>query len=142
MHNKSVYEVNYLYGIVNKLTSNITAENTLSQIYSESCQYQLLIEVNYHNIYDISIAKVDVFIKYSNGKLHRKRKNCLYKILVGWRDVSVYSITIKDLKQSNPVELSEYSLVNEKVMNLTSEGGLRRLCAYMKSIIFMELLIN
>ena len=113
IHNKSVYEVKYLYGMVNQLTSNIIAKNILSNFDSEYRQYQLLTEVNYHNIYDIAIAKVDGFIKSSNGKLHRKRKTRLYRILVGWRYVSVYWITIKDLKQSNPVELSEYSVVNE-----------------------------
>ena len=60
-----------------------------------------------------AINEVDGFINYSNGNLHQNRINCGWKILVEWKDGSFYWAPLKDLRQSNPVELDEYSVVNE-----------------------------
>ena len=69
--------------------------------------------MTYHNRYDISIAKVDIFIKSSSGNLHWKSTTCGWKILVGWKDGLVDWVPIKDLKQSNPIDLAEYAVENE-----------------------------
>ena len=35
------------------------------------------------------------------------------ELLVEWQDGSVYWVPLKDLKQSNPVELAEYTVAND-----------------------------
>ena len=59
--------------------------------------------------YDSAIAEVDGFIKYSSGNLHYKRTTRGWKILVEYKYGSLDCFTLKDLKQSNPIELAEYA---------------------------------
>ena len=111
--NTSLYEGKYHDGKTEQLTSNIIYENLLSQLDSEVHHYQVLAKVNYHNICDTDITQVDSFIKSSNGNLQHKRTTCSCKILVEWKDDSADWVPLKDLKQSNPVELGEYAMKNE-----------------------------
>ena len=104
IHDKYLYEVEYTDGTTEQLVANIIAENILSQVDSEGHQYQVLTEVTDHKKYGIAISKLDGFIKSSSGDLHRKRKTRGWKILVEWKDGSVYWVPLKDLKQSNPVD--------------------------------------
>ena len=85
----------------------------LSQVDSEGHHYQVLTKVTDRNKYVSDIAKVDGFIKSSSGNLHRNRTTCGFKLLVEWKYGSVDWVIIKDLKQSNPVDLAEYSVANE-----------------------------
>ena len=112
MHDKSLYEVEYPDGTTEQLAANIIAENMLSQVDSEGHHYQVLTEVTDHKKDDSAISKVDGFIKSSSGNLHRKRTTCGQKLLVEWKDGLVDWVPLKDLKQFNPVELSEYAVVN------------------------------
>ena len=85
----------------------------LSQVDSEDNHYQLLNEVANNKKCGGDITKVDSFIKSSSGNLHRKRTTRDWKLLVEWKYRSVDWFPLKDLKQSNPVELSEYAVANE-----------------------------
>ena len=68
--------------------------------------------MNDHKKDDSAISKVDGFIKSSSGKLHRKRTNHEWKLLVEWKDVAVDWVTLTDLRQSNPFEMDEYDVAN------------------------------
>ena len=94
-------------------TANIRAKNMLSKVESEFHHYKLLTEVTDHKRDDRNITNENGFIKSSNGNLHWKRENCSCKILVEWKYGSFDWVPLKDLKQSNPVELAEYAVTNE-----------------------------
>ena len=113
IHDKYIYEVNYPDGTMKQLAANKTAENMLSKVDSEGHHYQVSTKVKYHKIYYSDITKINVFIKYSNGNLHWNMKTCGWKILTERKDVSVDWVPLKDLKQSNSVELDEYAVDNE-----------------------------
>ena len=113
MPGNSVYETEYSDGTMEQLTANIIGGNKLSQVDSEYHHYKVLTEVNEHKRDYSNITEVNDFIKSSHGKLHRKRKNHVYKLLVEWKYGSVDLVSLKDLEQSNPVELAEYAVVNE-----------------------------
>ena len=85
----------------------------MSQIDSEGHHYQVLTEVTDHKKVYSDIAKVDGFTESSSGDLHQKRTICGWKLFMEWKYGSVDWIIIKDLKQSNPVDMSEYAVVNE-----------------------------
>ena len=72
----------------------------------------MLTEVTDHKIYGSAITKVVGLIKSSNGKLHQWTTHG-WKILLEWKDVLFYWVPLKELKQSNPVELAEYDVINE-----------------------------
>ena len=113
MEKKYVYEVDYPDGTTKQLTANIIDENMPSQVDSEGHHYPFLTGVTDHKRYCSVITKVNSFIKSSNENLHRNSTTCGWKILVEWKYGSVDWVPLKDLKQSNPVELSEYSVANE-----------------------------
>ena len=113
MHDKYLSEVEQPDGTTEQLADNIIAGNMLSQVDSEGHQYQVFTEVNDHKKDDSDISKVDGFIKSSSGNLHRKSTTRGWKILVKWKDGSVDWVPLKELKQSNPVDLAEYLMLNE-----------------------------
>ena len=80
---------------------------------------------------DSAITKVNGFIKSINAKIHMKRTTHVCKLLVQWKGGSIYKIPLKDFKQYNPVELSEYTVANgisyEPSFRWWFEENLRRL---------------
>ena len=72
MYDKSAYEAKYPDGMAGQMTDNIIAENMLSQVDSEGHHYQLLTQVTDHNRDFSAITKVNGYVKYSSGNLHRK----------------------------------------------------------------------
>ena len=113
IHDKYLYEVECTDGTTEQPTDNIIAGNMMSQVDSEDHHYQVLTEVTDHKKDDSAIAKVDGFIKPHSGNLHRKRTTRGWKVLVERKDGSADWVPLKDLKQSNPVELAEYAVKNE-----------------------------
>ena len=85
----------------------------ISQVDSEGHHYQVSTKVTDHNINDSDITNVDGLIKSSNGNLHWKIMTRGWKILVEWKNDSVDWVPLKDLNQSNSVELAEYAMANE-----------------------------
>ena len=69
--------------------------------------------MTYHKKGDSAISNLDSFIKSSSGNLHRNRTTRVWKLLVEWKDGSVDWFPLKEHKQSNPVDLAEYAVVNE-----------------------------
>ena len=112
MHEKSLYEVEYPDETTKQLADNIIAENMMSLVDSEGHHFQVLTKVTDYKKDYSAISKVDYFIKSISGNLHRNRKTCEWKLLVEWKDGSVDWVPLKGIKQSNPVELSEYTVAN------------------------------
>ena len=84
----------------------------LSQVDSEGRHFQVLTEGKYHKRDYSAIKKVDGFIKSINGNLDRKKTTRGWKLLVERKEGSVDWVTLKELKQSNLVEFSEYDAAN------------------------------
>ena len=99
MYDKSAYEAKYPDGMAGQMTDNIIAENMLSQVDSEGHHYQVLTKVTDHKIDESKIIKVNGFIKYSSGNLHKKMNTCGWKLLVELKDNCVDWVPLKDLKQ-------------------------------------------
>ena len=113
MYDKSVYEVEYSGGAMEKLIAKILAENVISQVESEVRHYQVLTEVTVHKRYYSSITKVNGVIKSSNLNLQWKRTTRVWKLLVEFNYGSFYWVPLNYLKQYNPVKLSGYDVTNE-----------------------------
>ena len=80
----------------------------MSQVESECNHYKVFTEMTDQNNDDSAIANVDGFIKYISGNLHRNRTTHGWKILVEWKDISADWVPLKELKQSNPLDMAEY----------------------------------
>ena len=107
-----VYDVEFADGSIKQYSANIIAENMLSQVDGDGYCTQLLDEILDHRTDGRAIRKKD---KYINTKRGRKlRKSTIgWELQVLWKDGSTSWIPLKELKESNPVEVAEYAVANE-----------------------------
>lgn len=107
-----MFEVEYHDGTVERLQSNIIAENMMSQVDAYGHHHQILKEIVEHKRDGSAITIENGFIRSRSGNLHPKKTTRGWKLLVEWRDGSSSWVPLKDLKASNPVELAEYAIAN------------------------------
>ena len=106
-----VYDVEFSDGSIKQYAANIIAENMYSQVDSDGYHIMLLDEIIDHRKNGHAVDKAD---KYLNTKRGRKlRKSTIgWDMRVLWRDGSTSWIPLKQLKESNPVEIAEYAVAN------------------------------
>ena len=107
-----MYEVQFSNGNTEELSANVIAENMLSSCDSEGNHFQLIKEIMDHKRDGSAIGISDGYIISKNGNKTPKMTTRGWKLLVEWKDGSMDWVNLKDLKQSNPVELAEYALAN------------------------------
>ena len=112
LHDHSVYEIEFTDGTTEELTANVIAENMLSQCDEQGNQYMLLNEIMDHKKDGSAIPISNGFIISKSGNKTPKKTTRGWHLLVEWKDGSMDWVSLKSLKQSNPVELAEYALAN------------------------------
>jgi hypothetical protein len=100
-------------GSVAEYTANIIAENIYSQIDSEGRQQALMKEISDFRKDGTAIAREDGFTISSNGNRTPKVTTRGWQLLVEWKDGTSDWIDLKDLKESNPVEVAEFAMHNQ-----------------------------
>jgi len=98
------FEVEFPDGDVQEYYANVIAENLFSQVDSEGRQMLLMESISDHK-------KDEQAIKKEHWKGGPTTKG--WKLLVQWKDGTEDWIPLKDLKESNPVEVAEYSVANK-----------------------------
>jgi hypothetical protein len=106
------YEIEFTDGTREKYQANIIAENMYAQVDSEGNQYLLLQEITDHRSDNSAIPISEGMVCSVNGMLKPKKMMRGWFLLVQWRDGSVSWEKLADLKASNPVEVTEYAVVN------------------------------
>jgi hypothetical protein len=106
------YLLEYEDGTQEKMFANTIAENIYAQIDEEGQQYLILKEIIDHKASDDAITRADGFIIGQYGQRIPKRTTKGWKLCVEWRDGSTSWIQLKDLKESNPIEVAEYAIAN------------------------------
>ena len=84
----------------------------LSGCNSKGHHFQLLGEITDHKIDLSAIRIINGFIRSKNGNQVLKKTTRGWKLLVECKDGTVDWLALKDLKESNPIELAEYPLAN------------------------------
>jgi hypothetical protein len=85
----------------------VIAENMYAQVDNEGNMFQLLDEIMDHKKDDTAINIANGTVTLANGNVKPK---IIYIVL--WKDKSTSWVKLKDLKESNPVELAEYAVAN------------------------------
>ena len=111
LHDTALYEVEFPSGLTEKVQANIIAENMFAQVDSEGHHQQLLKEICDHSWDHTAIPRWDGKIKTKSGFVN-KRTTRGWELLVEWKDGSMNWVPLKDLKNSNPVDLAEYAVAN------------------------------
>ena len=100
-------------GTTERYFANTIAENLWSQCDSEGRQFQLLKEITDHRKNGRALSKDDGYTFAQNGDKIPKKTTVGWDVLVEWTDGSTQWIPIKDVKDSNPIELAEYAIANK-----------------------------
>jgi hypothetical protein len=100
-------------GSVAEYTANIIAENIYAQLDSEGRQQVLMREISNFRKDGTAIAREDGFNISKNGNKTPKVTTRGWQLLVEWKNGSSDWISLKDLKESNPVEVAEFAIRNQ-----------------------------
>jgi len=106
------YEVQFGDSSTAEYSANIIAENLFSQCDHEGRQNLVFKEIVDHQVDSSAIAPEDGFVMGFNGNQHKKKSTKGWDICVEWHDGTTSWVPLKDVKQSNPLELADYSVDN------------------------------
>jgi hypothetical protein len=109
------YTVEFPDGTTAEYQANIIAETLFSQSDSEGKQYMIMKEICDHKKDGRAIPISDGFTTSKNGNKVPKKTTIGWQFLVEWKDGSSDWTDLKDLKESNPVEIAEYAVSNKLV---------------------------
>ena len=106
-----VYVVEYADGEQVDISYNTLAEHLYSQVDTEGNQYQIFKEIVNHRRRKGAVDKADQFTHYQ-GKKSKKKTTAGWDLEVEWRDGSTSWLSLKELKNSNSVEVAQYAIDN------------------------------
>ena len=99
-------------GEVERYMVNVIVENLFAQCDTEGHQFMVLDEIVNHKKDNSVIPISEGFTVSCNGNQISKKTTRGWKLMVTWKDGSSNWVDLKDLKDSNPVELAEYTVAN------------------------------
>ena len=108
-----MYEVEYQDGTKTALAANHIAENLFSQIDDDGHRQVLLDEIIDHRTNGQEVKQQDAFVTLRNGNQRRRETTVGWELLVQWKDGSTNWIALKDIKESYPVQVSEYAVASK-----------------------------
>ena len=109
----SVYEVEFEDGSVERYHANIIAEHIYSQIDGDGYGMALLDEIIDHKCDDTAVKRKDGFVRGPNGSRVPKQTTKGWWLLVRLKDHTTEWYKLKDIKESNPLEVAQYAVDNK-----------------------------
>ena len=109
------YDVEFTDGSVEKYSANIIAENMYAQVDDEGREHLIMKEIVDHKKDQSAIPISEGKTRSYNGNETPKITTRGWKLLVEWKDGQTSWIDLKDLKDSNPIEVAEYAVANRIV---------------------------
>ena len=107
-----LYDVTFSDGHTESIAANVIAENILTQVDSEGHRQLLLDEIIDHRVLPNAITKDNALITTPSGAQRRKLTTRGWELYVTWKDGSSNWVALKDIKESYPIELAQYSIDN------------------------------
>ena len=112
----STYVVKFEDGSAEEFSANVIAEAIFAQVDDEGREHLILDEIIDHRRDDkVSLNSSNCFEVKPNGNRILRRTTIGWDFLVKWKDGSENWIPLKDLKESNPVEVVEYAQIHALV---------------------------
>ena len=88
--------------------ANIIAENILNQVDEYGYNNQIINTILGHSKDSLAVEKKDNWIVTKRGRQSMPKTTVGWKFSVKWKDGTVTWKPLKDLKESNPIEISDY----------------------------------
>ena len=111
-----MYEVEYQDGTKASLVANYIAENLFVQVDQEGNRHILLDELIDYRVNGCEVKLQDAFITTGTGTRRRHETTIGWELLAQWKDGSTNWISLKDLKESYPVQTAEYAVAAKIAM--------------------------
>ena len=106
-----MYEAQYLDGEKELLAANSIAENLFAQIDDDGNRQVLMDDIIGHRSNEHAVKQQDAFIVTNTGTKRRKETTKGWELLIRWKDGMTDWITLKDAKESYPVQVAEYTVL-------------------------------
>ncbi len=107
-----IYEVQFPDGHTESYAANVIVENMYAQVDHEGNQFLLLAEIVNHRTDQNAVTMEDKYVETPSGRRLRKTTNGWY-LKVRWKEGTTTWETLRDLKESNPIEVAEYAVAND-----------------------------
>lgn len=108
--NSVIYEVELPDGAIKEVSANLIAENILSQVDDDGFSTRLLDAViDYRKDSSLAVSQADQHVYTQSGQRRMRKTTVGWDLLVKWKDGSEAWLALKDLKESNPVEVAEFA---------------------------------
>ena len=111
-----MYEVEYVDGEKAALSANHIAENLFAQVDDEGNRHVLMHEIIDHRTNGQEVKQQDAFLITKMGTKRRRETTKGWELLVEWKDGSTTWVALKDMKESFPVQVSEYAVASRIAM--------------------------
>ena len=111
-----MYEVEYQDGTKASLVANYIAENLFAQVDQEGNRHVLLDELIDYRVNSRKVKLQGAFITTGTGTRRRRETTIGWELLAQWKDGSMNWVSLKDLKESYPVQTAEYAVAAKIAM--------------------------
>ena len=114
--NTIVYDVEFPDGAVCEYSANVIAQNVYSNL-DEDGHFQHVFDcIEYYSKDDQEIPMKDKYIITKQVSKRLRKTTVGWKLLVRWKDNSTDWVTLKIMKESYPVQVSEFAVDNNLVL--------------------------
>ena len=107
--NTAIYNIETPDGNVQEYSANVIAENLWNQVDDDGYNYNLLFEIIGHRKNDDAVTKENGYYQTKMGTKRRVITTKGWDLHVRWETGETSYIALKDIKESNPVEVAEYA---------------------------------
>ena len=111
--NTAVNNVETPDGNIQEYSVNVIAENLWNQVDDDGYDYNLLYEIIGHKQNDDAIKIENRFYETKTGTKRRVITTKGWDLQARWENGETSYIALKDIKESNPIEVSEYAVANK-----------------------------
>ena len=110
--NTAIYNVETPDGNIQEYSANVIAENLWSQVDDDGYDYRLLYEIVGHRKNDDAVPIEKGFYETKTGSKRKVITTRGWDIQVKWETGEISYVSLKDIKESNPIEVAEYAIAN------------------------------
>ena len=113
MMDTRVYDVMFDDGTVKQYSANIIAENMYAQIDADGRHSLLMDSIIDHRCNEHAVTHDNMYVVTKRGNKQLRKTTIGWELKVLWKDGSTDWISLKDLKESNPVNIAEYAVAHK-----------------------------
>jgi hypothetical protein len=108
-----MYEIEFHDRHKEAMSPNNIAVNMFAQVNEEGNRHVILDEIIDHRKDGHAVTMDNAFISYSHGVKLRRETTKGWQLLLQWKDGSTNWVTLKNVKNSHPVQAAEYTVGNK-----------------------------